>query len=134
MKTFKQLLRRYRIGQFGTVIPGLTINGAPAPYPVLNERAVRAGAGITFAAGLFAFFHAWYLDDFLFLQWLVAILLIDFFIKVLIGPHFSPLSIFANWVVAKQTPEYVGAIQKRFAWSIGLSLAAVMWCYCLSSL
>ena len=32
----------------------------------------------------------------------------------------------ASQIVAAQKPEYVGAIQKRFAWSIGLMLSTVM--------
>ncbi len=112
--------------QSGTIIPGLTINGKPAPYPVVNERAVRAGAGLAFAAGMFAFFQAFYLEQYLYLQILVAFLLIDFAIKVLLNPRYSPLSIVAHAIVRKQTPEYVGGIQKRFAWSIGLTLATSM--------
>ena len=126
MANIKVLMKRYRVGSFGTIIPGLHINNRPAPYPVLNERAVRAGAGITFAAGFFAFFQAFYLDNFIFLQYLVAVLTIDFSIKVFIGPHLSPLSRLAQWTVTGQTPEYVGALQKRFAWSIGLILALTM--------
>ena len=112
--------------QAGPIIPGLTINGKAAPYPVLNERAVRAGAGLIFAAGMFAFFQALYLEQYLYLQILVAFLLLDFSIKVLLNPQYSPLSLVANLIVRKQTPEYVGAIQKRFAWSIGLALATTM--------
>lgn len=121
-----QTLKRYGLFQFGTIIPGLQIHGQPAPYPVLNERAIRAGAGLMFAAGLFAFFHAFYLRDFTFIQMFVLVFFIDFFIKVLLGTRFSPIGLIANLVVRNQTPEYVGAIQKRFAWSIGLVLSGTM--------
>lgn len=126
MSVFVKLKHYLRIGQFGSIIPGLIINDQPAPYPVLNERAIRASAGIIFAAGFFAFFHAVYLDDFVFLKFLAAFLFIDFFIKVLLGPHLSPISLLANYIVRNQKPEYVGAIQKRFAWSIGLVLSGIM--------
>jgi hypothetical protein len=46
--------------------------------------------------------------------------------KVVIGIKFSPISQLANFIVRKQKPEYVGAIQKRFAWSIGLALSSAM--------
>lgn len=114
------------MSQYGQIISGLQINGSPAPYPVVNERAVRAGAGIMFALGLFAFFQAFYLDVYIYIQILVVVLLIDFSIKVFLQPSWSPFSAFASFIVRKQTPEYVGAIQKRFAWSIGLSLALLM--------
>jgi len=111
---------------YGTIIPGLVIHGTPAPYPVLNERAIRAGAGIMFALGFFAFFQAFYLRDFTYIQVFVVLFFIDFFIKVVVGTKFSPVSYLANLIVRHQTPEYVGAVQKRFAWSIGLLLAGTM--------
>jgi hypothetical protein len=51
---------------------------------------------------------------------------IDFFIRVLINPRYSPTLIMARWMVNNQTAEYVGAPQKRFAWAIGLVLATFM--------
>ncbi len=119
-------LKQFGFFQYGKVIPGLMIYGKPAPYPVLNERAVRAGAGIAFALGMFAFFHAFYLGDFLYIRILVVFLFVDFFMKVIIGVKFSPLSALAQLIVHNQAPEYVGAVQKRFAWSIGLFLATTM--------
>ncbi len=111
---------------YGQIIPGLMIHGKPAPYPVLNERAIRAGAGIMFVLGLFAFFQAFYLREFFFIQVFVVIFFVDFFMKVIVGTKFSPISQLANLIVSKQAPEYVGAIQKRFAWSIGLVLSGSM--------
>jgi hypothetical protein len=54
------------------------IYGSPAPYPVLNERAIRAGAGLVFAFGFFSFFQALYLDNFFFLKLLVPFLFLIF--------------------------------------------------------
>ena len=121
-----KILRALGLGQIGVVIPNLVLQGKPAPYPVVNERAVRAGAGIAFLLGVFAFFHAFYLQDFTYLKWLLPLLWFDFLAKVILGTKFAPLSLLGEWVVRKQTPDYVGAIQKRFAWSIGLALASVM--------
>ncbi len=111
---------------YGKTIPDLMLHGKPAPYPVLNERAIRAGAGMMFAGGFFAFMQAFYLADFFYLQLLVAIFFFDFFMKVIVGTRFSPISQLANLIVSGQQPEYVGAIQKRFAWSIGLVLSGTM--------
>jgi hypothetical protein len=119
-------LKQYGFFQYGQVIPGLQIHGKPAPYPVLNERAIRAGAGMMFALGFFAFFQAFYLREFLFLQIFVIIFFIDFVMKVVVGTRFSPIGQLANLIVRKQTPEYVGAVQKRFAWTIGLLLSGTM--------
>lgn len=46
--------------------------------------------------------------------------------KVVVGIKFSPMSRLANLIVANQAPEWVGAVQKRFAWSIGLALSGTM--------
>lgn len=119
-------LQSFGFFKYGTVIPGLMIHGQPAPYPVLNERAIRAGAGIMFALGFFAFFQAFYLREFIFIEWFVVIFFIDFLMKVIVGTRFSPIGQLANWIVRKQKPEYVGAVQKRFAWTIGLVLAGTM--------
>ncbi|MFN3188465.1 MAG: DUF4395 domain-containing protein [Candidatus Paceibacteria bacterium] len=126
MESVRTVVKRFGLFEFGTVIPDLMIHGKPAPYPVLNERAIRAGAGLMFAAGSFAFFQAFYLREFVYIQWLVIFFLFDFAMKVLVGMRFSPVSRLSNLIVKNQLPEYVGAVQKRFAWTIGLLLAAVM--------
>lgn len=122
MKTLKQL----GFFQHGKIIPGLEINGRPAPYPVLNERAIRAGAGIMFVFGAVAFALAFLDQNFTALKIVVVIFFIDFFTKVVIGTKFSVISNLAQLIVAKQRHEYVGAIQKRFAWSIGLFMSSLM--------
>ncbi len=119
-------LKTYGFFQFGKVIPGLTIHGESAPYPVLNERAVRAGAGIMLAMGLFGFTQAFFLKNYFPLKIVVAFFFIDFLTKVIIGTKFSPISNLANLIVRKQKPDYVGAMQKRFAWGIGLLMSFSM--------
>lgn len=85
--------------KYGKIIPGLTIYGKPAPYPVLNERAVRAGAGIMFVLGFFSFMQAFYVKEYVYLKYVVLFFFIDFIMKVIVGTKFSPISILANWVV-----------------------------------
>jgi hypothetical protein len=45
---------------------------------------------------------------------------------VFINPKFSPTLIIGRLIVRRQTPEYVGAAQKKFAWVIGLILVLIM--------
>ena len=52
--------------------------------------------------------------------------LMDFIIRVFISPKYSPSLIIGRLIVGKQNPEYVGAVQKKFAWTIGLVLATIM--------
>ena len=94
--------------------------------PVLNERAVRASAGLLLLAGLVAFMNAWLLGNFQPTRVFVVVFLVDFSIRILINPRFAPTLIIGHWVVRKQQPEWVGAPQKRFAWAIGFVLALSM--------
>ncbi len=41
----------------------------------------------------------------------------------------APTLIIGRLIVGRQTPEYVGARQKRFAWIIGLTLSATMFVF-----
>ncbi len=122
MKTLKE----FGFFQYGKIIPGLMIHGSPAPYPVLNERAVRAGAGIMFVLAASAFSLAFLDQDYSWLKIVVVFFFIDFFTKVIIGTKFSIVSNIGQLIVSKQRPEYVGAVQKRFAWSIGLMMSSLM--------
>lgn len=107
------------IFQFGEKIEGSDI-------PVVNEREVRAAAGIFFFFAMLAFTKAFYMGDFGMTRILSVAFFIDFFIRVIINPRFSPSLIIGRWLVSGQTPEYVGAPQKRFAWTLGLLLSGAM--------
>jgi hypothetical protein len=111
---------------FGEIIPGLAIDGKDAPYPVLNERDARAAAGLMLIAGIVAFIPALLFSNRLLLMVMVVIFGLEFFIRVLINPKFAPFYALGTFIVKHQRPEYSGAAQKRFAWSLGLSLAGVM--------
>ena len=103
---------------------GDTLDGYPVP--VLNERAVRAAAGILFAAALASFMSAILMANFRATRVFVVAFLIDFSIRLFVNPRYAPSLILGQWAVRSQQPEWVGAPQKRFAWGIGLALAAVM--------
>ena len=105
--------------QFGEDHPDYSVR-------VLNEREARGAAGIMFLFAMIAFMTAWFKGDFTPTKLIIVAFLIDFFIRVLINPRYSPTLIMARWMVNNQTAEYVGAPQKRFAWSIGLVLATFM--------
>ena len=96
------------------------------PVRVLNEREARGAAGIMFLFALIAFMNAWFKGDFTPTKLTIVAFFLDFCIRVLINPRYSPTLIMARWMVNNQTAEYVGAPQKRFAWAIGLGLASLM--------
>ncbi len=107
------------IFQFGEIRPEYQI-------PVLNERAVRAAAGILFFVALICFMNAWLTGNFQPTRVFVVGFLVDFIIRIFVNPRFSPTLILGEWMVRKQQPEWTGAPQKRFAWAIGFVLAAIM--------
>ncbi len=94
--------------------------------PVMNEREVRASAGILFILAIVAFMYAWLLGDFRLTRIFVVAFLIDFTIRIFINPKYAPSLIIGRFMVRSQVPEYVGAVQKRFAWAIGWTLAICM--------
>ncbi len=96
------------------------------PVRVLNERAVRAGAGILFFFAMVAFMTAWLTGNFQPTRVFVVGFLADFTIRLFINPRYAPSLIVGQWFVRRQQPEYVGAPQKRFAWAIGFVLAMAM--------
>jgi hypothetical protein len=93
---------------------------------VLNERAVRASAGVLFAFAIVSFMNAWLVGNFQPTRVFVVAFLVDFTIRIFINPRYAPSLIIGQWFVSKQQPEYVGAPQKRFAWAIGFVLGLTM--------
>ncbi len=89
---------------------------------VLNEREIRASAGILFLFAIIGFLNIVLKNNFLPMKIFVTLFLIDFIIRVLINPKFSPTLILGRLIVSNQDVEYVGAPQKKFAWIIGLIL------------
>jgi len=105
--------------KFGETVAGYDI-------PVLNEREIRAGAGLLFLIMFIAILTAIMKSDFLLLKYGIVIFLTDIAIRVLVSPRYAPSLIAGRLIVRNQTPEYVGAQQKKFAWVIGLVLALTM--------
>jgi len=104
---------------FGEKVPGYDVR-------VLNEREVRAGAGILFFFALISFMNAWLTGNFNPTKLFVVAFLIDFTIRIFINPKYSPSLILGRIAVANQKVEYAGAPQKRFAWAMGFVLALAM--------
>jgi len=93
---------------------------------VLNEREVRASAGILFLFAIISFLNSWLIGDFEPTKIFVMAFLLDFFIRIFINPTYSPSLIIGRFMVRNQKVEYTAAKQKRFAWGIGFVLAGIM--------
>jgi hypothetical protein len=108
-----------KIIQFGERVDGYSI-------PVLNEREIRASAGILFLGTFISLVLILAKGNFVPVKYFITFFLTDLLIRVLINPRYSPSLIVGRWIVRNQVPEYVGAQQKKFAWAIGILLASLM--------
>lgn len=108
-----------RVTQFGETVEGYNI-------PVLNERELRAAAGILFLMMYTSIMFVVFQNNYLVLKYAIVIFLSDFVIRVFVNPRFSPTLIVGRMIVQNQVPEYVGAPQKKFAWMIGVTMSATM--------
>ncbi len=100
---------------------GDTVSGYE--YKVLNEREVRGISGLLFLMGIIAFINVFILKHYIVLPFVSGIMLFHFLISILVNPKFSPFYLITKFLVRKQTPIYIGAVQKRFAWSLGSALS-----------
>jgi hypothetical protein len=108
-----------KVIQFGETVEGYNI-------PVLNEREIRASAGILFLVMFFALMLIMFKGNFVLIKYMITLFLTDFLIRVFVNPRYSPTLIMGRLIVGRQNPEYVGAAQKKFAWIIGLVLSSIM--------
>jgi hypothetical protein len=105
--------------KFGEEVTGYNI-------PVLNEREIRASAGILFVFMFISLMLILFKNNFVMIKYVIIFFLMDLIIRVFINPRYSPTLIIGRLIVSRQNPEYVGAAQKRFAWMIGIALATMM--------
>ncbi len=104
---------------FGYTIPGKS-------YKVLNERTMRASAGFMLLFAIIAFINGFIMRNFIVIPYISGFLLLNFIIGIFINPKYSPTVFVGSVFVKKQTVLPIGAIQKKFAWSLGLCLAFVV--------
>ncbi|MDP3313477.1 DUF4395 domain-containing protein [Lutibacter sp.] len=108
-----------KVNQFGETVEGYNI-------PVLNEREIRAAAGILFFFTFLSLMYILFKGDFLMIKYVITVFMIDFIIRVFISPKYAPTLIISKLIVGQQNPEYVGAAQKKFSWIIGVVLSTAM--------
>ena len=72
--------------KFGEDVEGYDI-------PVLNEREIRASAGIMFLGLFTSLVLIMFKQDFLLVKYVIVIFLTDFVIRVFVSPKFSPVLI-----------------------------------------
>lgn len=107
--------------EYGEKVPGYDVR-------VINEREARAAAGILGMLGMIVIFVGIGFNHIIAARVYLAFLFVDFTIRV-ITPRYAPSLLLGRLFVQNQKPEYVGGLQKRFAWTIGwfISLPMVWW-------
>lgn len=96
------------------------------PYKVLDERELRASAGIMLALAVIAFINGFILQNYIAITYISGFMMLNFVIGLFINPKYAPTIVIAKGAVSKQTPLYIGAIQKQFAWGMGLVLSTAI--------
>lgn len=107
--------------EYGERVPGYDVT-------VINEREARAASGILFTLGMSVIYVGIGYNHIIAARVYLAFMFIDFTIRM-ITPRYSPSLMLGKFFVRNQKPEYVGGLQKRFAWTLGwiISLPMMYW-------
>jgi hypothetical protein len=111
---------------YGQRISGVNADGGRLRAAVFNEREVRASAGLLMMFGFTAFFYALLSQNYIPLRIAASYFLFEFLIRITVGIHRTPSGLVARWMTRRYPPEWVSAKPKRFAWTMGASIALAM--------
>ncbi|WP_061961635.1 DUF4395 domain-containing protein [Demequina flava] len=90
--------------------------------PVINERAVRASAGILFLLGFPAWFYGAITGDLQFMRLFGILFASEMMLRLFVGTSYTPSLWLGSLLTRRQRPEWVDAHPKQLAWSIGLGM------------
>lgn len=93
--------------------------------PVVNERAVRAAAGLFVLLGAVGLSIAVFTGDVRVLRIFGIAFMLEMNVRLFAGTRFAPGLLLGGAIVRRQRPEWVGASQKKLAWSLGLVLSFI---------
>lgn len=111
---------------YGEMIHATDANGKQLTAGVFEEGQVRAAAGLTLALGSVAFAYAYFAQIYAPIQIVTTLFFFEFLIRVTVGIGFSPMGLIAYRMTRRQTPQWVSAQPKRFAWTMGLVMSLAM--------
>ncbi len=95
-------------------------------YNILDERRMRGSAGIMLLLAIIASINGFVLRNYEIIPYLTGFLMVNFIIGIFINPKFAPTHLLSSLMVRKQSALPIGAIQKRFAWGLGLTMVSVI--------
>lgn len=111
---------------YGEQVPGLVVNGKAVTAGVVDERKVRAAAGLTLVLGAVAFVYAYFAQFYRPIEIVTIIFFVDFVLRVGFGLKYSLTGQAAVLLTWGRPPQWVSAKPKRFAWSIGIVMSLAM--------
>lgn len=94
-------------------------------FPVINEREVRAAAGILFLVGVIGYVTAITTGNFEISRAFTLYFVFDLTIRMFVSTNWAPSLVLGRLAVYRQRPEWVEAKPKRFAWGLGIALAII---------
>jgi len=94
-------------------------------YKVLNEREVRASAGIMFLLGVISLFTITPSQSVIYVELFAITFILEFIVRMF-NPKYAPYMVLGSLFVSNQNPEWVEANPKKFAWFLGLLLGLLM--------
>ena len=95
-------------------------------FKVVDERRMRASSGIMLLFGIIASINGFILQKYAVIPYVTGFLALNFIIGIFVNPKFSPTILISGLVLRKQSSMPIGAIQKKFAWSLGLVLSTTI--------
>jgi len=95
-------------------------------FKVLNERDIRASAGIMFLLGILSLFFFIITKNIFWAELFSITFIIEFIVRVFINPIYAPYMMLGSLAVFNQSPEWVEARPKKFAWILALVLGLIM--------
>jgi hypothetical protein len=112
--------------EYGQWVSGVNADGGRLQAAVFNEREVRASAGLLMMLGFTAFFYALLSANYIPLRIAASYFLFEFLIRITVGLHRTPSGLIGRWMTRRFPPEWVSAKPKRFAWTMGGTIALAM--------
>ena len=102
--------------------PPITLAGHD--FAVVNERSVRASAGLMLLFGLYGWFELYFTGDQSTLRTFAILFIFELAIRIALGVRWAPLLLLGAFLVRKQSAEWSELRPKETAWMIGLVYAS----------
>jgi hypothetical protein len=95
-------------------------------FRVVDERVMRLNALFILLLAATAFINGFELKNYAALPFIIGVIWLNFIIGIFINLDYSITVAMAKLILGKEIKKPIGAIQKKFAWSLGLVLSSII--------